>query len=674
MAEPPDPYRWLEDVDGKRALAWVRAHNRTSRRALTRSPAFGVLQARLRSILDSQDKIPAVQKLGAHYYNFWRDHEHVRGIWRRTTLDEYRKAQPSWQTVLDLDALSEQEHVPWVWHGAEALPPDYARCLVTLSRGGADAAVVRELDLESLRFVPDGFSLPEAKSEVHWKDADTLLVATDFGPGSLTSSGYPRVVKEWRRGMPLAQAVTWFEGKPEDVSVSAFHDHTPGFARDFVQRGLTFYTSKLYLRRGAQLLEIDKPDDAKADVMREWLLFELRSPWTVGGTTYPAGALLAARLEDYLAGKRELAVLFRPSERLSLASYAIARDVLLLNELDNVRSRLCVVRFEHGRWTRRHVPGLPALGSFTASAVDTYDSLDYWLETADFTTPTSLLLGRVGGGPPERLKQTPVFFDASKLEVSQHEALSKDGTRVPYFLIAPRDLARDGTAPTLLYGYGGFETSLVPAYAALRGAGWLEAGGVLAIANTRGGGEFGPEWHKAAVKEHRQRAYDDFIAVAEDLIAQKVTSPRHLGCTGGSNGGLLVGNMLTQRPDLFGAIVAQVPLLDMSRYHLLLAGASWMDEYGDPSDPEQWRFIEPVSPYHNVERGVRYPKLLLTTSTRDDRVHPAHARKMVAKLEALHQPVTYYENIEGGHGGAATNEQTAFMWALAYRFLWNALR
>ena len=674
-AEPADPHRWLEDVTSERALSWVRAHNAKSTRKLARGKQFEQLEQRLLSILDSSEKIPQVQKLGAHYYNFWKDAQHVRGIWRRTTLEEYRKPQPAWETVLDLDALSAAEKTPWVWHGADALPPDYTRCLLSLSRGGSDADVLREFDLVARSFVSGGFALPEAKSNAGWRGRDELFVGTDFGPGSLTSSGYPRVVKLWKRGSKLETATTVYEGKADDVWIGAYRDPTRGFERDFVSRAMTFYTSELYWLRDGKLVKIDKPDDAKAEAVREWLFFELRSDWNVGGQSYPAGALLAARFDDWIAGKRELQVLFRPSARLSLQGYSVTAHAVLLDELDNVRSRLCVLTFDQkrGRWVRRTVPGLPKLGAFSASAVDRLESDDYWLEITDFTTPTSLHLGRVGGGLPEQLKQLPAFFDATGLSASQHEAVSKDGTHVPYFLIAREDLVRDGSARTLLYGYGGFETSLQPGYSALRGAGWLERGGVLAIANIRGGGEFGPSWHQAALKEKRPRAFEDFIAVAEDLIAQKITSPAHLGCNGGSNGGLLVGNMLTLRPDLFGAVVAQVPLLDMSRYHLLLAGASWMGEYGDPSKPEEWAFIKGFSPYHNLKKGVRYPKALFTTSTRDDRVHPGHARKMVARLQALGQDVLYYENVEGGHGGASTNAQTAFMWALAYAFLWQEL-
>ncbi len=671
---PTDPYLWLEDVTGDSALAWVGQRNAESTKELAESESFKAMSARMLDILNSTAKIPYVTKIGNHFYNFWKDKDHERGLWRRTTLDEYAKDEPAWESVLDLDVLSAAENENWVWHGADALPPDYTRCLLSLSRGGADADVVREFDLVTKNFIDKGFVVPEAKTAVGWKDENVLYLGTDFGPGSMTSSGYPRIVKEWQRGTPIDAATVVYEGKAEDVWIGGFRDHTPGFERDFVSRAITFYTNELFLRRDGKLIKIDKPDDANASVHRQWLLLELRSDWTVGGKTWPAGALLAANLDDFLGGKRTFDMLFEPTQRKSLAGFAPTRNAILLNELDNVRNKLFVLRYVEGAWTRTPMAGLPEFGAITASAVDSRESDDYWLTIADFTTPTSLHLGAAGAGAAKKLKQTPVYFDATNLAVTQHEAVSKDGTRVPYFLVSPKDLKLDGTAPTLLYGYGGFEVSELPLYSGLRGAGWLESGGVLAVANIRGGGEFGPKWHQAALKANRTRAYEDFIAVGEDLVRRKITSPRYLGCMGGSNGGLLVGNMLTMRPDLWGAIVCQVPLLDMQRYNKLLAGASWMGEYGNPDEPAEWSFIQGFSPYHNVKPDVKYPRTLFTTSTRDDRVHPGHARKMVAKMRDQGHDVVYYENIEGGHGGAATNKQAAYMWALAYTFLHNQLQ
>ena len=669
---PEDRFLWLEDVTGEKSLDWARARNAESAKVLV-TPEEGALEKRLLDILDSKERIPDVNKLGPYYYNFWRDAKNPRGIWRRTTLDEYRKPEPAWQTVIDVDALGAAEKESWVWHGANCLRPGYKRCLVSLSRGGADASVHREFDLENRVFLKDGFFLPEAKSQVDWVDENTLFVGTNFGEGSLTTSGYPRIAKLWKRGTPLAQAETVFEGKPEDVAVVGIHDATRGYERDFVQRSPTFFSDELYLRRDGKLVKIDKPLSANANVHRDLLLLELRDDWTVGGKTYPAGALVAADFEAFLKGERKLDVLFEPGERRSLQGYSPTLRAILVNELDNVKNRVFVLSRKGGAWTREALPNMPEFGTVAARAVDDEESDDYFLTVTDYTTPTSLSLGGVGRGTAEKLKQLPAFFDASGLVVSQHETASKDGTRIPYFQVSRKDLALDGKNPTLLYGYGGFEVSLLPEYRGSVGAAWLEKGGVYVVANIRGGGEFGPKWHQAALKENRHKAYEDFIAVGEDLIRRKVTSTPHLGIQGGSNGGLLMGNMLTLRPDLWGAIVCQVPLLDMRRYHTLLAGASWMEEYGNPDDPKEWSFLQGFSPYHQLKPGVKYPPTLFMTSTRDDRVHPGHARKMMASMSAMGQDVLYYENIEGGHGGAANNQQAAHMAALAYTFLWQRL-
>ena len=672
--EPSDPLLWLEDVTGDRALAWVRERNAESTAELTRSDSFKTLESRLLSVLDSDKKIPAISKIGPHYYNFWKDAGHKRGLWRRTTLDEYRKAEPAWETVLDLDALGLEEKVNWVWHGASVLKPGHERCLISLSKGGADADVKREFDLATKSFIKDGYTLPEAKSRVAWRDLDSVFVATDFGPGSMTTSGYPRIVKEWRRGSPLGQAKLVYECQPADMSVGAYRDLTPGFERDFVTRRVTFYSGETFLRRDGKLIKVEIPDDAELDVEREWLLVQLRTDWTTGGKTYPAGSLIATDFEGFLKGDRTFDVLFEPTDRKSLAGSSATRHHILLNELDNIRNRLYVLTRKDGKWTREPLPGAPEIGTASASAVDSDESDDYFLTASNYLMPATLSIGTAGGKGPETLKSNPEFFNAKGLTVTQHEASSADGTRVPYFQISREGLAPDGKNPTLLYGYGGFEIAMVPGYNSNAGVGWLEKGGVYVVANIRGGGEFGPKWHQAALKANRPRAYEDFAAVAEDLIRRKVTTPEHLGIQGGSNGGLLVGNMLTRRPDLFGAVVCQVPLLDMQRYHTLLAGASWMGEYGNPDVPEEWSFIRTFSPYHNLKEGVKYPRTLFTTSTRDDRVHPGHARKMAAKMKAMGLDLVYYENIEGGHGGSADNKQAAFMSALAYTFLWNQLK
>ncbi len=668
-----DPYLWLEDVTGGRALNWVKAQNAVSTRELEGAADFEPIRQRLLSILDAKERIPFVSKHGPHFYNFWRDQKNVRGLWRRTTLEEYKKPEPAWEIVLDLDQLSEAEKENWVWKGSDTLYPTHDRCLLFLSRGGADAKVVREFDLKTQSFVPDGFSLPEAKSDVAWRDRDTLYVGTDFGSGSLTKSGYPRIVKEWKRHSPLAEARTVFEGSLDDVAVDASVSHDHGRTYEFIRRGVTFFTDQTSVRRGDAWVKIEKPDDARVGTFGDQIILRLRMDWTVAGKTYAAGSLLAADFEAYLRGERNLAVLFQPTDRKSLAGTSDTRQFLILNELENVRNRLYALKRENGSWSRQALD-MPAFGSISVNGIDPDESDDYFMTVTDFLTPSSLYHGSLVRPNREKLKSLPAFFNVKGLEISQHEAVSKDGTRVPYFQVGRKGMARNGQNPTLLYGYGGFEISMLPNYSASIGSAWLERGGVYVLANIRGGGEFGPKWHNAARKANRQRAYDDFIAVAEDLTARQVTSSSHLGIQGGSNGGLLMGVMLTQRPDLFKAIVCQVPLLDMRRFNQLLAGASWMDEYGNPDKPEEWDYIRQFSPYQNVVAGKKYPRVLFTTSTRDDRVHPGHARKMVARMKEQGHDVLYYENIEGGHGGAANNQQAAYMSTLAYTFLLKELR
>jgi prolyl oligopeptidase len=672
-ASESDPYLWLEEVLAEPSLDWVRERNKESQQALKGSTNFQELQQRTLSILDSTDRIAYVAKRGEHYYNLWQDANNPRGIWRRTTLDEYKKDVPAWETVLDLDALGKAEGENWVWKGSTWLVPDRDRCLLSLSRGGADASVVREFDLPSKTFVKDGFILPESKTQAAWKDRDTLFVGTDFGPGSMTESGYPRIVKVWRRNTPLSDATTLSEGSTEDVFHYAYRDQTVGFERDFLYRGMTFYTNELFVMKDGEKIKIDKPDSANASVHRQWLLIELRDDWLVAGKEYASGSLLAIDFEAFLAGNRNLDVLFAPTERSSLASWTGTKNHLLVNVLDNVKNVVKVATHSATGWSFASLPGLPQFGTINASPVDEEEGDHYWLTITDYLTPTSLWMGKVGSGTPTKLKSLPAFFDSSGLVVEQREATSKDGTKVPYFLVIRESASRDGKNPTLLYGYGGFEISLTPSYSATVGASWLEKGGVYVVANIRGGGEFGPRWHQAALKQNRNKCYEDFAAVARDLIDAQITSPQHLGIQGGSNGGLLMGNMTTMYPELFRSVVCQVPLLDMLRYHKLLAGASWMGEYGDPDIPKEAAWLRRYSPYHNLKKETTYPKVLFTTSTRDDRVHPGHARKMMARMMELGHDVLYYENIEGGHGGAADNKQAAFMSAIAYAFLWETL-
>lgn len=664
----PDPYLWLEDVTGEDALDWVRSRNDEALAELTASTRFGELRDDIRSVLDADDRIPYVARRGEYLYNFWQDAAHPRGLWRRATLESYRTPEPDWQLLIDVDALAAAEGENWVWQGPKVLRPGYDRCLVQLSRGGADATVVREFDLESLTFADDGFALDEAKSRVGWIDADHVFVGTDFGDGSLTTSGYPRLAKRWRRGTPLSEATTVFEGKPDDVAVAAYHDPTPGYERDFVARAVDFYRTEHYLLGpGGDLTRIEVPDDAEIDVEREWLLVQTRSDWTIGDVTHPAGALLATRFDDFLTGSREFTVLFEPDEHTSLSYHAWTRNHLILATLTDVKSRLDVLTPGEG-WRRRPLAGVPDVGTADIRGTDPDHSDEFLLDVSGFTQPATLHRGVIGG-ELETLKRAPARFDAEGLTVAQHFATSDDGTRIPYFVVGPPE--PDG--PALLTGYGGFEISLTPSYSGIVGRSWLARGGTYVVANIRGGGEYGPHWHQSVQKRNRLRVYEDFAAVARDLVERGITTADRLGIEGGSNGGLLTGVMLTRYPELFGAVVSSVPLLDMLRYHLLLAGASWMAEYGDPDDADDRAYLRKYSPYHNVAPDRTYPPTLLMTSTRDDRVHPGHARKMVARMRELDLDVRYYENIEGGHGGAADNEQRAVKWALVFEFLWQRL-
>ena len=662
-----DPYLWLEDIAGDDALDWVRRHNEPTIDEF-RDDRFEQLRAEALEVLDTDTRIPYVRRRGEYLYNFWRDAENPRGLWRRTTLAHYRSEEPEWDVLIDVDELARTDDANWVWAGADVIEPDHTRALISLSRGGSDAAIVREFDMATRTFVADGFELPEAKSQIAWEDPDTLLVGTDFGPDSMTESGYPRVVKRWRRGRPLSEATTVFSGPVTDVIVSASVDRTPGYERTLVHRAVDFFNDQVFELRGGELVRIDAPTDASLSVHREWLLIELRTDWYTGSAQYRAGSLLAAYYEQFLDGTADLTVVFEPDEHTCLHQYAWTRDKLLMVTLVDVASRVEVVT--PGDWTREPVPGLPAGTDSTviAAADDTGDEI--FLDSSGFLTPSRLLHG-VAGGTLTEIKRAPSFFDAADLEVAQHFATSDDGTAVPYFVVRHRH--DRSPRPALLGGYGGFEVSRTPGYDGVLGRLWLSRGGAYVLANIRGGGEYGPGWHTQAMRAGRHKVAEDFAAVARDLVDRGITTVPQLGAQGGSNGGLLMGIMLTKYPERFGALVCQVPLLDMKRFHLLLAGASWVAEYGDPDDPEDWEFIAEYSPYQHVSGERAYPPVLITTSTRDDRVHPGHARKMTAALEAAGQPVWYYENIEGGHAGAADNAQTAFKSALSYSFLHRML-
>jgi prolyl oligopeptidase len=669
-AQQPDPFLWLEDVEGRRALEWVEARNAATVAELTSHELYRPLYERTLAILNSNERIayPTII-MGDHLYNFWQDASNPRGVWRRTAWDPYLDGRPEWEVVLDIDALAAAEGVPWAFAGTSCLAPEYRRCLVYLSRGGADAAEVREFDLETRRFLEGGFRLPEAKQSLAWVDADALLVAGDFGPGSMTTSGYARIAKLWRRGTPIEAAETVFEASVDDTGVWVGSVLTADRAHHVVRHHSNFYEGTTFVLQDGRLVKVDVPLDADTYMLRDRLLVYIRSPWQVGARTFEAGSLLDTSLDDCLAGARDLTLVLQPGTRQTIEGIATTRDYLLVSMLDNVRGELRRYQRQPDGWHYETVPA-PELGSIGIISTSPFTNR-YFFNYSGFTQPPTLYVAH--DADVREVRRLPAMYDAAGLVVEQHEAVSKDGTRVPYFVVSREGLARDGRNPTLLYAYGGFEQSTLPFYSSVVGASWLERGGVYVVANIRGGGEFGPVWHRAALKENRQRAFDDFFAVSEDLISRGITSPRHLGVMGGSNGGLLMGVAMTQRPDLYNAIVIQVPLLDMQRYNRLLAGASWMAEYGNPDIPDEWEYIRRYSPYHNVRADAHYPKVLFTTTTRDDRVHPGHARRMAALMESLGHPFYYFENTEGGHGAGVTSEQRAKMSALTYTYLWQRL-
>jgi prolyl oligopeptidase len=664
-----DPYLWLEEIDGERAVAWVGERNAETAERLAGGDGFEPMRARLREALDDDRRIPMPTLQGGFLYNFWQDARHPRGVWRRTTLAGYRLAEPDWRVLLDLDRLAEEEGENWVWQWAAVLRRGGTRALVNLSRGGSDAHVTREFDLEKRVFVADGFTLPEAKSDVDWIDEDTVYLSTDEGPGSTTNSGYGRRLREWKRGTPPGEAPLIFECEVTDVGVGVEHDPTPGYVRDVVYRWIDFYRTEAFLRDGDELRRIEVPEDAFIDLHGPWLLIRLRSAWTVEDVEYPAGGLLASPLDAFVKGERELTLLFEPSEHTSLLGHARTRNHLILTVSTDVRSELRVLTGDRHGWITRPLD-VPAEGAelrhVAVHDTDPDAGDEFLVVSTGYTEPTTLWHGHVAAGRPARLRREPELFDATDLTVEQRFAISADGTRVPYFLVGRKD---GGPGPTLLRGYGGFEIPQLPAYEPLIGRGWLEQGGIYAVANIRGGGEYGPAWHRAALRENRFRAYEDFAAVAADLVARGVTTADQLGMIGGSNGGLLAGVMLTSYPEQFGAVLIRQPLADMHRFHRLLAGASWVAEYGDPDDEGDWAFLSRYSPYHNVDPDRPYPPAFVGTSTRDDRVHPGHARKLTARLREHGHDVTYYENDEGGHAGASDHAQAAHVFALMFEFL-----
>lgn len=676
-------YRYLEEVEGEAALAKVRSWNQSSLAVLESHPRFRNFYEAALEISTSKGRIRYGSIRGEYVYNFWQDEDHERGIWRRARFETYASGQQEWETLLDVDDLAKTENANWVYKGVSCLPPEYVDCLVSLSDGGKDAVRIREYSIRgggaNAGFVSGGFDIPEAKTTAVWEDRDTLLLATDWGEDTLTASGYPFVIKRLKRGQSLSDATEIFRGTKEDVAVvpGALED-AEGHRWMIALRGETFFTSSQYLL-GEDGTALQFPIPKKSTprgLHRGELMLTLEEDWQPAGQpSFRSGDLVALAWSELLARKPSprAELVFRPSERQAIQSVSITRDGVLVDLSDNVAVKVIAWTNRTGSWRSKPV-SLPAAGTASVMFASEREKKAF-VSFESFLSPDSLYLLNAAAdtGSVRLLQQLPAWFDSSAHVVEQHEVTSTDGVKVPYFVVRRNDLQFDGENPTLLYGYGGFQVSQVPHYLGAIGKLWLDQGGVYVLANIRGGGEFGPSWHQAGLKSRRQIIYDDFIAVAEDLIARRITSPRRLGAMGGSNGGLLMGVMYTQRPDLFAAIVCQVPLLDMLRYHTLLAGASWVDEYGNPDVPEEAAFLRKISPYHNVDPARDYPEIYFETSTKDDRVHPGHARKMAKRLEDLGKPFLYYENIDGGHAAGANQRETARRLALEFTYLTRAL-
>ncbi len=658
--EGADPHLWLEEVEGENAIDWVKSQNERSLAVLEGDRRFDGFHCAALDIVNSTDRIAAPSLVGDTVRNFWQDENAVRGLWRETRLADYLAGEPEWRTICDFDALADSENENWVFQGADYLPPGYQTCMVTLSRGGADAAVRREFDVARGRFVEDGFVLPESKGATAWLDADTLLVGIDFGDGSMTSSGYPRTTRLLRRGGDPATAPVVFEGEESDVGVWPHTVRRGGRIYAFVTRAVTFFDSEIYLLDDAHRPQkLSLPLKSSVEGVHDGLVIAtLQQDWRWRGQSFKSGDVIG------LDPRRDRAELvFSPSPRQAVGAVAAAEGALYLQLLDNVVGSVKKIVRDKRAW-RIHGIDLPGDGEVTLGSINSMGE-DFFLFFDNPVTPTTLHY-IAANGESRMVRQNPQFFDAAGVIVEQREAISKDGEKIPYFIIGGKDVIAAGDAPVIQYGYGGFEVPVTPGYSGVLGKLWLERGGVYVIANIRGGGEFGPRWHQAALKEKRQKGFDDFFAVSEALIESGVTTPSRLGAYGGSNGGLLMGVALTQRPDLYKALAIGVPLLDMMRFHKLLAGASWVGEYGDPTIEKQRRVIEKYSPYQNLKRNADYPCPFFFTSTRDDRVHPGHARKMAARMAEYGHDFLYYENIEGGHGAAANQNQAAYRAALQY--------
>ena len=672
-----DPNLWLENIEGEKALSWVKSQNTKTLDQVTHTKRYKTMEKQALEILQAKDKIPYVSMMGHQLYNFWQDKKNVRGLWRRTTLKNYKMKNPKWEVVLDLDELGKKEKENWVFKGANCLAPDFKRCLMNLSRGGKDAVVVREFDTVAKKFVSGGFELPEAKTWSDWIDKDHIFVATQFDKDSLTESGYSRIVKIWKRGTPLTQAREVLKGPKSDMAAFGQTFHTPEEKVTLVSRWETFYTTSTQVYRDGKLLPLPVPKSASlVGYFKGAFLLELRKDWKEGDLDFKQGWVVAIDkkvVENQAVTKKDVQVLYKPTQSTSVLRIATTSNRILLNTLENVTGKIYEIEKTDKGFSPIKPFRMQANTHLTLAATDSFHK-DFFFRRSGFLNPDSLYHFNGSQKTMSKIKSLPAKFNGKGMIVKQMWAKSKDGTPVPYFVVGKNSVIKKGNAPTLLYGYGGFEVSLTPSYKPLVGKLWLEKGGVYVMANIRGGGEFGPRWHQAALKTNRQKAYDDFIAVGEDLVKNKLTTKEKLAIQGGSNGGLLVGAVMTQRPDLFKAVLCHVPLLDMIRYSQLLAGASWMAEYGDPRKQEMRDYLLSYSPYHNLSAEKKYPELFLMTSTKDDRVHPGHARKMAAKMMNMgHKNILYYENTEGGHAASANLKQKARMGALTYEFLFKTI-
>ncbi len=666
FSQETDKFQWLEEVENPKALEWAETWNNKSKDAIKSHPAYNNLFEKNLEILNSTERIAEPSIIGEYIYNFWQDQDYERGIWRRAGLKSYLSENPDWEIILNIDELSEKDNIKWVFKGAAGLYPDYDRFLINLSKGGGDAVIIREFDINTKSFVEDGFYIPEAKGGANWIDKNTLMVATDFGEG-VTTSGYPRQVNIWKRGTLLENAQLIYNGEETDMGVWGYAQHKPERVYQLITRRTSFYSGEYFFIENEKVIKPELPDDIDLSLFfNNRVIFQLKSDFNVNGKKFSQGSVISIAYDDLIGGEKNYELIFQPDERSSVTQISNTKDKLLLNILNNVKSELYAYSYENG-WAKNKIE-TPGIGTISLGSTDRFSN-KYFFNFQNFLESGTLYFSDAGTDKSQKVKSLPSWFPSENYIVEQFETASKDGTLIPYFVVRSKSMKFDGSNPALLYAYGGFELPQLPRYSAVTGVSWLEKGGVYILANLRGGGEFGPKWHQAGLKENRQRVFDDFFAVAEDIIAKKITSPQNLGIYGGSNGGLLVGVAFTQRPELYNAVVCAVPLLDMKRYNKLLAGASWMAEYGNPDIPEEWEYISKYSPYQNLKSGAKYPEVFFYTSTRDDRVHPGHARKMVAKMDDMGYKIYYFENTEGGHAGASTNDQRAEMNALIYTYL-----